>query len=137
MKFKVSFCDPLNPEILEMGDFEDSQIMEIFDNIPWIDYLEEVDISKIIEDDEINVHYSPSLEIENHQDKSGIEVSAINEEEWCIIYRRPYSAKNINHTKPTGLEYMTEISEQTINEVRNCINAFTTGDLEYLEKMVK
>ena len=41
------------------------------------------------------IHYSPSLEIQNMENKSGIIVSAMDEKEWYIFFKRPMQIKSL------------------------------------------
>ena len=86
MSFRASFCDPFKPDIIELGEIEKDKILETFDKIPWADYLK-----KMKSTNEKEIHYSPSLEIENKTTKNGIVVSALDGDEWYIFYKRPNS----------------------------------------------
>lgn len=41
MPFKLSFCDPFKPDIVELGDIHAEKIIESFEKINWADYLKE------------------------------------------------------------------------------------------------
>ena len=132
MNFKVLFCDPLNPEIIDMGDIPKDKIMETFEKIPWKDHLLKMKKSK----DE-DIHYSPSLEIQNKENKNGIIVSAMNEKEWYIFFKRPMQFKFLfGLIKKRYPEFITDITGQTIDDVRECINALINNDLKFLENKI-
>ena len=67
MNYRASFCDPFKAEIKEIGDIPKESIIELFEKTPWSNYLIEM------EKGEKEVHYSPSLEIENKDNKNGSE----------------------------------------------------------------
>ena len=89
MNFRASFCDPFKPDIIELGDIEKDKIMETFEKIPWNKLLEEMKLKK-----ENEIYYSPSLEIENKNNKNGLSVSAVDGKEWYIFYKRPKLVKS-------------------------------------------
>lgn len=132
MKFSVSFCDPLNPEIMEMGDFDGEQVLEIFDKIPWDEFLEQIEVME-----EPEYHYAPSLEIINSITKSGLEVSAIDETEWHIFFRRQKMIEETGGATTIENDYLTEIIGQTEADVKNCLNALIANDLDFLEEYIK
>lgn len=66
MNFRASFCDPFKPDIIEMGDIEKDKIMKTFEKIPWTDLLNKMETAH-----ENDIYYSPSLEIENKDNKTG------------------------------------------------------------------
>jgi len=84
MSFRASFCDPFKPDVIEIGNIEKDKIMELFEKIPWSKYLAKMKTAKKDE-----IHHSPSLEIENEDNRNGLSVSAIDGQEWCIFYKRP------------------------------------------------
>ncbi|MCL2246338.1 MAG: hypothetical protein FWC10_04405 [Lentimicrobiaceae bacterium] len=88
MNFRASFCDPFKPDIIEIGNIEKESIMQLFEKIPWSEYLTKMKTAK-----ENDIYYSPSLEIENKDNRNGLSISAIDGIEWCIFYKRPKSVK--------------------------------------------
>jgi hypothetical protein len=126
MKFSVSFCDPLSPEILELGDLEEEKVVEVFESIPWRDYLVETNPM-----DDPDVHYAPSLEVENKKLNIGLELSAIDENEWHLFLR-----KSIDSNAPESIEneLMNELTGQSETDAIACLNAFLNVDLDYLER---
>ena len=65
------------PDIIEMSDIEKNTIMETFEKIPWADLLNKMESAN-----QKDVHYSPSLEIENKDNKNGLCISAVDGKEW-------------------------------------------------------
>jgi hypothetical protein len=39
MNFRASFCDPFNPNIIELGNIQKESIIDKFESIDWADYL--------------------------------------------------------------------------------------------------
>jgi hypothetical protein len=130
MNFKASFCDPLNPEIIDLGDIPKDKIMETFEKIPWKKLIQKMKKAK-----EDEIHYSPSLEIENKENKNVIIVSAMDEKEWYIFFKRPMQFKSFfGLIKKVDPEYITDKIGQTIDDVKACINALINNNLEFLEE---
>ncbi|MBK9735080.1 MAG: hypothetical protein IPO92_08995 [Saprospiraceae bacterium] len=71
IKFKASFCDPLHPEIIELGDMSQDTIIDYFEKINWNDYLQKMATGKPDE-----IYYSPSFEVEHKKSKNGLVISA-------------------------------------------------------------
>jgi len=133
MNFRASFCDPFKPDIIEIGSIEKEKIMETFDKIPWDKLLEEMKSKK-----ENEIHYSPSLEIENRDNKNGLSVSAVDGKEWYIFYKRPKMVKKFfGLTEKIDNDYLTDITGQTEKDVRDCLTALINNDLEFLERKIK
>jgi len=133
MNYRASFCDPLKPEIIEIGDIPKNEIMKLFDKIPWTEYLSKMKTAKQSE-----IYYSPSLEIENKDNKNGLSVSAIDGTEWYIFYKRPKRVKMFfGLFEKMDNNYFTDIQGQTENDVRNCLDALINNDLKFLEEKIK
>ena len=133
MNFRASFCDPFKADIIEIGDIEKGKIMELFNNIPWSDYLAKMETAK-----ENEIHYSPSLEIENKDNRNGLSVSAIDGQEWYIFYKRPKLVKSFfGLNQKMDNDYLTEVLGQTENDVRICLEALIRNDLQFLENKIK
>ncbi|MEQ9306248.1 MAG: hypothetical protein RJQ14_20200 [Marinoscillum sp.] len=132
MNFRASFCDPFKPEIIELGEIEQDKIMENFEKIPWNDLLEKM---KTVNESEI--YYSPSLEVENKTNKNGLSVSAVDGAEWYIFFKRPKMVKKwFGLVEKMDDNYLTDVTGQSIDDVRNCLNALINNDLDYLEKHI-
>jgi len=133
MNFRASFCDPFKPDIIEIGDISENKIMETFDKIPWAEYLAKMKTAKQNE-----IHYSPSLEIENKDNRNGLSVSAVDGGEWYIFYKRPKLVKRFfGLFENMDNNYLTDIQGQTENDVRNCLEALINNDLWFLEEKIK
>lgn len=133
MNFRASFCDPFKPEIIELGNIEKDKIMETFEKIPWNKLLDEMKLKK-----ENEIYYSPSLEIENKDNKNGLSVSAVDGKEWYIFFKRPKMVKKFfGLTEKMNNDYLTDITGQTENDVKECLTALINNDLEFLERKIK
>jgi len=132
MKFRASFCDPFQKEIIEIGEIAVDKIIETFQQIHWTDFLEKI---KERPDDEI--FYSPSLEIENMENKNGVVISAIDNAdylEFYIFYKRFDKIKSRQHAPD---EKETMITEQTYDDAVKCLNALINNDLDFLENKIQ
>ena len=128
MNFRASFCDPFKPDIIEIGKIEKDKIMETFEKIPWSEMLNKMESAN-----ENEIHYSPSLEIENKDNNNGITVSAVSKKEWYIFFKRPKIVKKIlGLGKSLDNNYLTDITGQTIEDVKSCLEALIKNDLDYL-----
>ena len=133
MSFRASFCDPFKSEIVELGEIRKDKIMEHFEGIPWNEYLEKMKTAK-----ESDLYYSPSLEIENIENKNGLSVSAVDGKEWYIFFKRPKMIKRFfGLSEKMKNNYLTDITGQTIDDVRKCLKALINNDLKYLEEKIK
>ncbi len=133
MNFRASFCDPFKPDIIEKGKIEKNKIMETFNKIPWLEYLAKMKTPK-----EREIYYSPSLEVENIDNKNGLSVSAIDDTEWYIFYKRPKLVKRFfGLIEKMDNDYLTDIQGQTEKDVRNCLDALIRNDLQFLENKIK
>ena len=133
MNFRASFCDPFKPDIIEIGKIEREKILETFHKIPWTDYLAKMKTAKQKE-----IFFSPSLEIENKDNKNGLSVSAIDGTEWYIFYKRPKLVKKFfGLTEKMDNDYLTDIQGQTEKDVIDCLNALIRNDLQFLENKIK
>ena len=133
MNFRASFCDPFKPNVIELGEIAKDQIMENFEKIPWNDLLKKMEAAN-----ENEIHYSPSLEIEYKTNKNGLSVSAVDGTEWYIFFKRPKMVKKwFGLVEKMDENYLTDITGQSIEDVRNCLNALINNDLAFLEKHVR
>lgn len=133
MNFRASFCDPFKSDIIEIGGIEKDKIMQHFESIPWTELLE-----KMKNANEKDIHYSPSLEIENKANKHGLSVSAVDGTEWYIFFKRPKLVKKFfGLTEKMDDNYLTDITGQNIDDVRRCLTALINNDLKYLEEKIK
>ena len=136
MKFRASFCDPFKPDIIEMGDIPEETIIDRFEKIPWSNLLKEMEGKT---DDEI--HFSPSLEIENKENSNGLSISAVGDPyniEFYIFYKRPKLVKILfGLSTRMNDNYTTDIKGQTKKDVLDCLKALLKNDLAYLENKIK
>jgi hypothetical protein len=133
MSYRASFCDPFKSEIIELGEIKKDNIIEHFESIPWSEFLKKMDTAN-----ENDIYYSPSLEIENKENKNGISVSAVDGTEWYIFFKRPKLVKKFfGLFEKMDKNYLTDITGQTIDDVRKCLKALIDNDLKYLEEKIK
>lgn len=133
MNFRASFCDPFKPDTIELGDIEKEKIIETFEKIPWNKLLDEMKLKK-----ESEIYYSPSLEIENKENKNGLSVSAVDGKEWYIFYKRPKMVKKFfGLIEKIDKNYLTDVKGQTGDDVKECLIALINNDLEFLEKKIR
>lgn len=132
MTFRASFCDPLNPEIVELGEVQADKVIEMFDAIPWSDHLQKMETAG-----SDNVHFSPSFEVENKTNRNGLSVSAIDGREWYIFFKRPKRVKTFfGLSEKNNENFLSDIQGQTIDDVRTCLRALIANDLDYLERKI-
>lgn len=135
MNFRGSFCDPFKREIIELGDIQKDKILEHFENIPWTDLLGKMELAK-----ESEIFYSPSLEIENKDNKHGLTISAVgqpNKYEFYTFYKRPKKIKILFGLKEKiSDDYMSDKTGQTKQDVIDCLNALLRNDTEYLANKI-
>lgn len=137
MKFRASFCDPFNPRIIELGGIGESEIIDKFKSIPWRDYLDRMGKAS-----ESEIHYSPSLEIENTENRNGVCISAVDDNkggvEYYIFFKRPKEVtKFFGLTKKMNNNYLTEITGQTGEDAIQCLTALINDEPDYLEQKIK
>jgi len=135
MNFRASFCDPLEPDIIELGRIDKDSIIEKFESINWADYLQKISGLKMEE-----IYWSPSLEIENKDTKHGLVFSAVgdpNNYEFYIFYKRPKKIKSFFGLKETTRDdYMTDKTGQTKQDALDCLNALLRNDTDYLANKI-
>lgn len=131
MKYRASFCDPLNPDIIELGDISQDSIIDHFENIDWDNYLQKMENVK---DDEI--YYSPSFEVENKESKHGLTVSAVGAPgnyEFYVFYKRPKTVKSLfGLIVRVNNNYLTDVQGQTKNDALDCFKALLRNDTDFL-----
>lgn len=135
MNFRASFCDPLNKDIIELGAIYKDSIIDKFTSIDWVNYLTKMNAAK-----ESDVYYSPSLEIENKDTKYGLAISVVgdaNNYEFYIFYKRPKKVKTFFGLKEKLDEnYTSNKTEQTKQDVLDCLTALIENDIDYLENKI-
>jgi hypothetical protein len=135
MNYRASFCDPFKKDIIELGDIAADSIIEKFEETPWADFLMRMTHAR---QDEI--HYSPSLEIENKDTKHGLSISAVgdpNNYEFYIFYKRPKKVKSFFGLKEkVNDDYTSDKTGQTKKDVLDCLKALLNNDTEYLSNKI-
>jgi hypothetical protein len=135
MNFRASFCDPFDPNIIELGSIQKDSIMDRFENINWPDYLRKMETAK-----ENEIYYSPSLEIENKDTKHGLAVSAVGNPdnyEFYIFYKRPKKVKTfLGLSQKINDNYVSDKTGQTKQDVLDCLNALIRNDTDYLANKI-
>jgi hypothetical protein len=135
MNFVVAFYDPFKPYIVQLGEMEQVKVIDTFQNIPWEKFLSKMEGKKPNE-----IYYSPSLDIENKEDKRLLTVSIVGKPaafEYYIFYRRAKTVKTFfGLAKKEKQNYMTEIRNQTYTNALNCLNAFLKNDTDFLENKI-
>ena len=85
--------------------------------------------------------FSPSLEIENLENKNSLSISAVGEPgnfEFYIFYKRPKEVKQLfGLVKNTITDFDSMITGQTKTDVLLCLNSLLKNDLNYLEEKFK
>ena len=137
MAFRASFCDPFKPNIIELGDIRQDNVVDAFQKIPWSDFLQKME--KVKEDE---IHFSPSFEVENKESKHGLAISAVgdyNNFEFYIFYKRPKLVKVrklFSSKEEMDDNYTTDITAQTSEDVVDCLNALTRNDTTFLANKI-
>ena len=131
MNFRTSFCDPFQKDIIELGNISKDSILDKFEKTPWADILRQMSYAK--EDD---IYFSPSLEIENKDNRHGLSISAVGDPdnfEFYIFYKRPKNKKSFFGLKEKINEnYTTDKTGQNKQDVLDCLNALLRDDTEFL-----
>jgi hypothetical protein len=135
MNFRATFCDPFKAGIIELGNIQKDKIIETFENTPWVDFLRKMESAK-----EDEIFYSPSLEIENKDNKHGLSISAVgvpNNYEFYIFYKRPKKIKILFGLKEKiNNNYTSDKTGQTKQDVIDCLDALLCNDMEYLANKI-
>lgn len=135
MKFNVSFCDPFSPDIIQLGDFSQEQIIPEFEKINWSEYLE-----RMANAEQSEIHYSPSFEIDNPINKNALSISAVgdpNKYEFYIFYKRPKKIKLLfGLIGKLNEGYISDITGQTKQDAIDCLNALIKNDADYLANKI-
>lgn len=136
MKFSTSFCDPLEPEIIALGDTPQDAIIDQFEKIDWNDYLQKVRNAK--QDD---IYYHPSFEVENKESKTNLIISVVGEPsnyEFYMVLKRPKKAKTFfGLIEQVAENYSTKIEGQTRKDALDCLKALLRSDTEYLSAIFR
>jgi hypothetical protein len=135
MSFRASFCEPLNPEIIELGEIHSDSIIDKFETINWSGYLRAMQFA-----DQKEIQYSPSLEIENKDNQHGLAISAVGDPdnfEFYIFYKRPKKVKRFfGLIEKVDNNYISDKTAQTRKDVLDCLTALIRNDTHYLANKI-
>lgn len=136
MSFNVSFCNPFQKEIIELGIISKDDIIKKFEETAWNDMLRQMGATN-----ENEIFYSPSLQIENKETKHSLEISAVGEPdnfEFYIFYKRPIKIKSfLGFREKMNEEYTTDLAGQTHQDVIKCLTALINNNLDFLSNKVR
>ncbi|HEY1021895.1 MAG TPA: hypothetical protein VGE06_06255, partial [Flavisolibacter sp.] len=91
MYFNVTFCNPFQKDIINLGLLSKEAILSHFEAVDGMDYLAQMSGAK-----KEDIYFSPSLGIEASDGKSSLSISAVGEprdHEFYIFYQRPKFVK--------------------------------------------
>lgn len=135
MNFRASFCDPFQRDIIELGSISKDSILDKFEKTPWADILRQMSHAR-----EDEIYYSPSLEVENKDNKHGLAISAVggpDNFEFYIFYKRPKSVKSFfGLREKTDENYTIDKTGQTKQDVLDCLKALLNNDTEFLANRI-
>jgi len=110
--------------------------MHTFDKVPWVDYLTQMQTRG-----ENEIHFSPSLEIENKATRSGLTISVFGEPEkyeFYVFYKRPKKvARFFGLTSRMNNNYLTDAAGLTHQDARDCLQALLDGNDAWLDQIIK
>lgn len=131
--YRYSICDPLKPEIIEMGNIAKEDVMDILNQFPWFDLLK-----KMNDADPAKVNYSPSIEFENTDNHHGLSISIVGDEkdyEFYVFYKRPkMRVRLFGLIKNLDKDYLSDRTQQSLADVQECVQALLNNDFVTLEK---
>lgn len=129
-EFRYSICEPTNPTIIEKGKIDSSAIMKILEEFPWRLLLEEAENSK-------NIYYSPSLEVENLDNKNGLAISAVgnpDKYDFYVFFKRPKIQKTwFGLSEKLNKNYTSELLDQSKEKTIEIVKALIDNNLSFLE----
>lgn len=134
MEFRTFFCDPLQANIIELGDIAQDTIIDHFEKIDWNDYLQKSRNAKLD-----NIYYDPTFGVENNENKNGLSISAVGDPDnydFRITYKQPQEVKSIWGLNDKITENYSSIKGQTKEEAINCLKALLRNDTLYLANKV-
>ncbi|MFH7001521.1 hypothetical protein [Flavobacterium bizetiae] len=128
--FRYSICEPVNPEIIEKGRVDSSEIVQIFECFPWKLHLEKMENAK-------NIYYSPSIEFENLSNKNALAISAVgtpDQYEFYIFFKRPKVQKTwFGFSEKLNNNYTSDLLDQNKETTIELLKALVDNNLNYLE----
>lgn len=132
MAFTLSYCDPLNPDALELGAAEPEQILQFFRQVPW-----EAELAKIIAAPSNKVHWSASVDVKNTVTQEVISISVVGEPAdyvFYVFYIRPKRVRRFwglyTEFRPT---YTSDLLNQTPEQALQILQALLRHDTAHLE----
>ncbi|HEY5917461.1 MAG TPA: hypothetical protein VIU13_08680 [Chryseolinea sp.] len=112
-----------------MGSIEKDKIIDVLDKFPWTELLLKMDSAK-----ESEIHFSPSIEFENKETRHGVTISIVDPDNFYIFYKRPkLVSKMFGLVNRMEEDFLSDRTEQTINDVREAVNALAANDIKTLE----
>lgn len=133
-EFRYSICEPTNPEIIEKGKIDSSEIMQIFENFPWKSHLKQMENRK-------TNYYSPSLEFENLRTKNGLAISAVgnpDKYDFYVFFKRPKMQKTwFGLSEKWNENYLSELLDQSEEITIDMLKALIDNNVSYLERKFK
>ncbi|RDC65810.1 hypothetical protein [Adhaeribacter pallidiroseus] len=131
--FRYIICKPCEPEAMELTPIERKDYFYIFNEVPWLKLLNEVNVAETKGD---KIYFSPSLEIENIYNKHGVSISIvgdIDDYEFYIFYKRPEIKKYFfGLFQKLNEKYFTGRTNQTKHDALLAIKALLDNNLELL-----
>jgi hypothetical protein len=132
MNLNAKFCDPFKADVQELGELKSEEVMTFFERIPWKQYLDDMD-----QQDGREIHYSPSLVLENIYNNKSLEIAAVGYDNWYIFFFRTKQVAPIFGLGGYNERlFSTEILDQPTDMVKNCLSAFVNEDYQFLEEVV-
>ena len=132
-KFSVSFCDPIEPEMIAWGDMAPDAILDHFEKIDWKAYLKKSMEAKLDE-----IYFNPSFEVLHLESNNGLCIAAVGVPDnyaFSITYNRPKKAKSflgrmdkVTENDSTGKE------GQSAADAIDCLKAFLSAETVFLAR---
>jgi hypothetical protein len=134
--FRYSICHPFSPNIQEMGKVNKEEFLKIFNDFPWLKLLQEMEEAETFVSGK-EIHYSPSLEVENTVNKNGLSISIVDgkdQPEFYIFYKRPEVRKTFfGLVQKLDEDYLTDREGQTLEDALSAVNALFDNNLTLLK----
>ena len=110
--YRWSICDPAHPQVIEKGIVQKEEVLQIFEQYPWIEELQ-----KLGDMQEKDIHFSPSVNFENLITKEGIDISIVGDitsYEFYVFYKRVITVKPfLGLGKAVQKEKITDLAGQS------------------------
>ncbi len=135
--YRWSICEPASANIIEMGSIEEENILQAFEDFPWLEHLQTMQNMK-----EHDIQYSPSLEFENTDTGRSITFwftgQDISSSEFYFFYKRPVILHYFfGLMKRKENAYLSTIRRQTREGAILFLEAFLRDDIKYMETKMK